>query len=193
MRADIFPNQRKHKMNLIRFAIPFLIAISLVSCATLPATTTPAIPVDTAVVPPTPPETSMPAQTSAGDEVEEAQIRELVDGFGKRLQNVSLLAPDAAQQIQKQYDEFVSPALLEKWMNDLSAAPGRMVSSPWPDRVEIAALEKINVDQYVVTGSIIEVTSAEISSGEAANRIPIQIEVEKTQGRWLITESTQKG
>lgn len=180
-------------MNLIRFAIPFLIAISIVSCATLPATTSPAIPIDTEAVPPLPPETSMATQTGAGDEAEKAQISELVENFGRRLQNVSLLAPDAAQQIQKQYAEFVSPALLETWMNDLSAAPGRMVSSPWPDRIEIAAFEKINADQYAVTGSMIEVTSTEVDSGEAANRIPVHILVEKTQGRWLITEFAQEG
>jgi len=135
----------------------------------------------------------MATQTGAGDEVEEAQIRELVENFGKRLQNVALLAPDAAQQIQKQYAEFVSPVLLEMWMSDLSAAPGRMVSSPWPDRIEIAALEKISADRYAVTGSMIEVTSTEVSSGEAANRIRVHIVLEKTQGRWLITEFTQEG
>ena len=180
-------------MNLIPFAIPFLIAISLVSCAALPATAAPALPVNTAAVPPLPPETSMATQTGAGDEVEEAQIREMVETFGKRLQNISLLAPDAAQQIQKQYAEFVSPALLEMWMNDLSVAPGRMVSSPWPDRIEIAALEKIIADQYVVTGSIVEVTSTEAASRDAANRIPVQLVVEKTQGRWLITEFAREG
>jgi hypothetical protein len=193
MRTDIFPYQRELKMNLIRFAIPFLIAMSLVSCVTSPATTAPATPVDTVVVPLIPPDKPVMTPTNTGDEVEQAQVRELVETFGKRLQNVSLLSPDAGQELHQQYSEYVSPALLETWRSDIAAAPGRMVSSPWPDRIEIAALEKINVDQYVVTGSIIEVTSAEISSGEAANRIPIQIEVEKTQGRWLITEFTQKG
>lgn len=180
-------------MNLMRFTILFLIAISLVSCAALPAATAPAIPVDTAVVPPVPLESAMMTQTGAGDAVEEAQIRQLVESFGKRLQNVSLLSPNAGQELERQYSEYVSTALLETWSTDVAAAPGRMVSSPWPDRIELDALEKIGVDKYVVTGSIIEVTSTEVAGGEAANRIPVHIVVEKTQGRWLITEFTQEG
>jgi hypothetical protein len=175
-------------MNLLRFATPFLIAVSLVSCATLPATTTPAIPGDTAVVPPVPPETSMPTPASAGDDVEEAQIWELVEGFGKRLQNVSLLAPDAAQQIRKKYAEFVSPALLEKWMNDLSAAPGRMVSSPWPDRIEVISLERADADTYEISGHIIEVTSNEVVNGGEAGRVLVHIVVKRSNGGWWITE-----
>ena len=180
-------------MNLTRFVIQFLIPIFIVSCAALPAEAESGIPVETVAVPPVPPETSRVTQTSIGDEVEEAKIRELVENFGKKLQNVSLLAPDAGQQVQEQYAEFVSPALTETWMNDIPAAPGRMVSSPWPDRIEITALEKIDADQYVVTGSIVEVTSTEVASGEAANRIPVHIVVEKTQDRWLITEFAQEG
>ncbi len=61
-------------------------------------------------------------------------VRYVVENFGKRLQNVSLQSPDAVQEMQKQYSESVSPALLETWMNDLSKAPGRVISSPWPDR-----------------------------------------------------------
>lgn len=179
-------------MNLVRFAIPFLIATSLVSCATLPATTTPAIPIDTAVVPPIPPETSMPTQTGVGEDVEEAQIRALVEGFGKKLQNVSLLSPDAAQQIQKQYAEFVSLALLEMWVNDLSVAPGRIVSSPWPDRIEIISLEWADANTYEISGHIVEVTSNEVVNGGEAGRVLVHIVVKRSNGGWWITEYSEE-
>jgi hypothetical protein len=87
--------------------------------------------------------TLTPLLSSTGNTIaagEETAVRDLVDNFGKKLRNVSLLAPDAAQELQKQYAEFVSPVLLETWMKDVSKAPGRKVSSPWPDRIEITSL-----------------------------------------------------
>ena len=43
-----------------------------------------------------------PTQTIANATDEEAAVRDLVGNFGKRLQDVSLLSPDAAQEMQKQ-------------------------------------------------------------------------------------------
>ncbi len=129
-----------------------------------------------------------PASTPASSAAEQAQVRELVRDFGKRLGQVSLLAPDAAQEIKTQYSEFVSPDLLETWMNDPQQAPGRLVSSPWPDRIEITALTKETPDRYVITGSVIEITSVELVNGGAAAKIPVRIVAGDSQGHWLITE-----
>jgi len=164
----------------------FLTMVLLTACATPPnpsgskvdSNATPASPVN--------PATNTPAQSSTDDVSEEAQIKDLVFNFGKRLQNVSLLAPDAAQEIKNQYSEFVSPSLLEMWMNDVSKAPGRMVSSPWPDRIEITNLSKEGSDKYEVTGNVIEVTSVEVANGGAANKIPVRMVVQKVQGSWYI-------
>lgn len=122
---------------------------------------------------------------------EEAQIKDLVGTFGKRLQTVSLLSSDAAQEIRNQYSEFVSPALLDQWIGNISNAPGRTVSSPWPDRIEITTLSKETPEAYLVTGFIVEVTSVEVVNGGAAAKIPVRIVVQKEQGRWLITEYTE--
>jgi hypothetical protein len=177
-------------MKHILFVITLLAAIFLGACGTLPATAAdpPAIvpATDSSALPTT------PEQTTSADESEEAEIRALVENFGKRLQSVSLLAPNAAQEIQRQHSEFVSPALLETWMNDLSIAPGRIVSSPWPDRIEITAFEKVSSGKYMITGSVIEVTSTEVNSGETANQTPVRIVVEKVQGRWIVVEYAQQ-
>ena len=169
----------------------FLVALSLTACTT--PTTTSASPGSTH--PTSLPHistlaTSTPITTSKVDE--EAEVRDLVENFGKKLQSVSLLAPDAAQEMQNQYADFVSPTLLEMWVNDPLKAPGRMVSSPWPDRIEITTLERETSDRYVINGYIVEVTSKEIVSGGAASKIPVYIVVEKDQGGWLITEYTEK-
>ena len=135
---------------------------------------------------------TVPIQTTVSHAAEEAEIRDLVGNFGKRLQAVSLLAPDAAQEIQDQYSEFVEPALLETWMNDVMHAPGRIVSSPWPGRIEITTLSKEGSDRYVINGFVVEVTSLEVANGGAATRIPVRIVVQNDQGHWLIAEYAEE-
>ena len=130
--------------------------------------------------------------TPTSNVVEEAEVRDLIKDFGKRLQVVSLQAPDAAQEIQNQYSEFVEPALLERWMNDSMNAPGRIVSSPWPDRIEISTLSKEGPDKYVITGFVIEVTSLEVANGGAAAKIPVRMVVQNDQGHLLIAEYAEE-
>jgi hypothetical protein len=165
-------------MKHIILVIALLVTPSFAACAPLVQ------PAATEIIEPTPITDSNPE--------EEAEVRNLVENFGKSLQMISLLAPSAAQDLQKQYAEFVSPALLETWMNDVSKAPGRLVSSPWPDRIEIDDLTEASPHRYVIDGSIIEITSTETGGDEAANRIPVRIVVEKVQGHWLITEFTEE-
>jgi hypothetical protein len=175
-------------LKYILLASTLLAILSLVACAVPPTQTAAAnIATDSPVAASLITTTSNP--TSAN---QEAEIKELVENFGKRLQVVSLQAPDAAQELQKQYSEFVSPVLLEIWLNDVSKAPGRMVSSPWPDRIEITALSSEGFDRYEITGFIVETTSTEIGTGEAAARIPIRLVVQRAQGGWLITEYAEE-
>jgi len=164
-----------------------IVIASLVACGIPPTLSIPASnETATTVLIATP--TSISAQNTASNEGEKAEIRDLVANFGKKLQAVSLLAPDAAQEIQNQYSQFISPTLLEMWMNDISKAPGRKVSSPWPDHIEITTLSKEDSGSYELTGYVIEVTSMEVSNGGAAARIPVHMIVQKNQGRWYIAE-----
>lgn len=123
---------------------------------------------------------------------EETKIRNIVEGFGKQLQLVSLQSPTASQDIEERYSEFVSPELMRTWISDVSIAPGRIVSSPWPDRIEIVQLAQQAPDQYAVTGYIVQVTSKEVAGGGEAARIPVRMTVQKTQGRWTITEYSEE-
>jgi len=125
--------------------------------------------------------------TPAASASEEAEVKNIVEGFGKRLQNVSLLSPQVLEEMRTQYAEFVSSDMLQKWIGDLSQAPGRAVSSPWPDRIEITSMTKTASDQYIVTGHIVEVTSLEVVSGGSGEEIPVHLTVQKLAGRWLIT------
>lgn len=186
--------QKESKMKHIILAITLLAIVSLAACSMhasiLNQTTAGSTATDSPVAPTLPITTSIPG--NANDAAEEDEVRNLVQNFGKRLQMVSLLAPDAAQELQKQYSEFVSPSVLEIWMNDVSKAPGRMVSSPWPDRIEITALSSEGPERYEVTGFIVEVTSTEAGTGEAAAKIPVRMAIHKEQGGWLITEYAEE-
>ncbi len=118
---------------------------------------------------------------------EEAAVTEVVEGFGQQLKTVSLLSPDAATEIQAQYAGYVSPALLQQWMAEPAQAPGRRVSSPWPDRIEISSLQRESADTYLVQGELIEVTSSEAGGEGTAARTPVTITVQKLDGTWQIT------
>lgn len=127
---------------------------------------------------------------------QQSAVRNVVEQFGKELSDVSLLAPknDVAAQMQAHYDEYVAMPLLITWMNDPLHAPGRLTSSPWPDRIDIGSIEQIGEGPvYHVEGQLIEVTNEGGGIGESpteALRRPITLTVEKLTEGWRITEVT---
>ena len=57
---------------------------------------------------------------------------------------------------KKNYGDYITPELLAKWQGDPQNAPGRMTSSPWPDRIEISNIERQPDGSYIANGKIIE-------------------------------------
>lgn len=105
---------------------------------------------------------------------------------------VSILAPEdiLIKSIEDNYSEFISADLLKKWKQDPQSAPGRLTSSPWPERIEISSLDKISESEYEVRGDIIEVTSTDQSSDETTSKIPILLKVVNDNGKWVIDDVT---
>jgi hypothetical protein len=128
------------------------------------------------------------------DDLEQDQqdVRALVEAFGKTLQKVSLSAPKdvVGTSIEENYSGYVTPELLQKWQADPQSAPGHVVSSPWPDRIDILRMEIVDKNQYTVYGEIIEITSVELVNGGAAAKRPATIDVQKVNDRWLISGVT---
>lgn len=131
----------------------------------------------------------VPQETGDG---ETEAVKSLVEAFGRQLQKVSLLAPDdvVRRSIEEHYGAFVSPALLAAWQRSPSNAPGRQTSSPWPDRIEVHAIEKRSETSYAVQGRVIEVTSVEKARGGVAATRPIALVVTRIGDRWLIDAVT---
>jgi hypothetical protein len=119
----------------------------------------------------------------------ERAVRRLVTLFGARMQTVSLLAPDsiAASRLQEAYGTLVTPDLLSDWMARPTVAPGRRVSSPWPDRIEVKSVTPSGTDEYLVTGSLIFESSAGETTERVASR-PVRLHVRRGgSGRWRIS------
>ncbi|NPV92385.1 MAG: hypothetical protein HPY50_16595 [Firmicutes bacterium] len=169
--------KRLYVKKLLSVALILLVAVSLFGCS--------------GETPPADPGQQPPSQEAAPqtDEAVRETVANLVKDFGGRLQNVSLLAPKDTliKSIQDNYGQYVSPDLLNEWQKDPQNAPGRVTSSPWPDRIEVLSVVKLPDSSYEVKGEVIEVTSTEKANGGAAARRPVTLAVGKIGDRWLIT------
>ena len=101
----------------------------------------------------------------------ERKSRMLVEDFGAQLQQVPLLGADATSTMQEKYERYVTPELLEEWLNNVQLAPGRLTSSPYPARIEIEDVVPQGAG-YLITGVIV----LETSEGEAGRqKVLIQV------------------
>src|SRR6476661_3455089 len=120
----------------------------------------------------------------------ERAVRQLVALFAARMRTVSLVAPDsiAASRLQEAYGTLVTPDLLSDWMARPTAAPGRRISSPSPDRLDVRTVQPAGVDEYLVTGALIYGSRA---PGAGAVRVaprPVRLHVRRSgDGTWRIS------
>lgn len=121
------------------------------------------------------------------DKLNEEKVINLVEEFGMKLKNVSLLSPEEEleKSMKENYGDYVVDELIDKWLKNVNEVPGRLVSSPWPDRIEVLSLEKVSDGEYEVDGKIVEVTSVE---DEEITR-PIKLNVKNIGGKLLIIDS----
>jgi hypothetical protein len=118
------------------------------------------------------------------------KVQEVVKDFGNRLKNISLLASQdtMAQSLRENYQGLVAPQLLSVWLKNPMEAPGRLVSSPWPDHIEIISSAPISANSYQITGKVIEMTSGDAIAGSFAAKRPVTIVVQKINNHWLISQ-----
>lgn len=121
---------------------------------------------------------------------DEATVTRLVKNFGQKMKNVSLLAPEdiVKKSIHENYGDLVAPELLSKWQGNPTMAPGRLLSSPWPEYINIIDIGKLANSKYQIKGEIIEMTSTEKVNGDYTTKHPLVLVVEQINNDWLITE-----
>jgi hypothetical protein len=119
---------------------------------------------------------------------EQAEVISTVKSFGYKLKDVSLLAPAATvgQSMDNEYAAFVTPQLLAKWKSNPSSAPGRTVSSPSPDRIDVLNATKNTDATYTVTGNIVEVSSTG-AAPTASSSYPVKFTLTKVNDFWFIS------
>jgi hypothetical protein len=121
----------------------------------------------------------------------DAQIRNTVIGFGAHLKNVSLLSTSTlSAQLESEYGPYLSQDLLSRWQANPSAALGREVSSPWPDRIEVNTVSPNGDGTYTVSADIVEVTSADTATS-SSDRVPVTLTVAQSGGNYVITDAQQ--
>jgi type II secretory pathway pseudopilin PulG len=136
--------------------------------------------------------TQLAETQKAQDAKDKEDITKLITDFGAVLKDVPLSGSKAvaAAASEKYYAPFVSRAILDAWESDPEKAPGRVTSSPWPDRIEISSLDLDPDDgSYTAQGYVIEITSVEVSIGSnsSASKYPIAMKLRKQNDRWIIT------
>jgi hypothetical protein len=124
--------------------------------------------------------------TRAPADSPEAQLaaRRTVETFGQQLKMVPLLAEPSVRNdaFDTYYKPYVSSRLLDRWKSDSSVAPGRLTSSPAPDRIEVYEVVR-NGGAYLVRGNLIETSS----SGPAQAYLVVA-RVEHQGGAWVLTD-----
>lgn len=113
--------------------------------------------------------------------------RAVVERFGKRMQDISVLAPpDAVRaELPKAYGGLLSPALLKTWQAHPDQIIGREGSSPWPDRIEVKKLD-CAAGTCRVAGNVDYITSNEVAHGGVFMRRAITLDLTNTARGWRI-------
>ncbi len=140
------------------------------------------------------PPPSMSEPSSSVSNIEDSAVRKVVEGFGTKLQMVSLLAPTASRKaaMEQNYGAYVAPELLAKWYPEGADALGRSTSSPWPEKIDIVSVTQKG-KTMVVEGNVIEVATATESQNATAPVAvyPVSLTLEKRGEAWLITKAVK--
>ena len=116
-------------------------------------------------------------------------VRDVVTRFGARLRDVSLLAPapDVSRAMRDAYGPLVTPSLLDRWLAAPTSAPGRQVSSPWPDHIAIDSVVPADSGACEVEGRVVYRSSADSSAAQVTREQPVTLRVVDTGG-WHIDD-----
>lgn len=128
-------------------------------------------------------------QSGSFNKPSEADARALVQEFGTKLKNVPLTGEEQAVRdaIRKEYSAFLTPELLASFQGEPHDAPGRLMSSPWPEKIEITKVWPIG-QAFVVDAEIVYLTSKEVAEGGEAYREKISLAVQKRGPKLLIAD-----
>lgn len=133
-----------------------------------------------------------PSTTMQPSEADINAIYQIVGEFGERLKDVRVDVTASNQDKMAAVDwnlkQFITDRLYQEFAQSPTKIPGRDVSSPWPERIEIDSVQKLDAHTVKVAGNIIFMTSVEMAHGGNAGETPIALTLKKVNGTWLIDD-----
>jgi len=131
-----------------------------------------------------------PSTTSPPNEADINAIYQVVGEFGARLKDVGLSAPkqDIITAVDFNLKRLITDRLYQELVQDTSRIPGRYVSSPWPERIQIDSVQRLDSGSYTVNGNQIMMDSDALAHGGNAGRTLITLTLKKVNGTWLIDD-----
>jgi hypothetical protein len=131
-----------------------------------------------------------PSTTTLPNSADVNAIYQVVGEFGARLKDVDINASD--QDIMTAVDfnlkQFITDRLHQVFVQDKIRIPGRYVSSPWPERIEINSIQMLDSGSYTIHGSQVVMTDDTVAHGGNAGEEPITLTLKKVNGIWLIDD-----
>ncbi|MCX6097169.1 MAG: hypothetical protein NTZ77_01595 [Caldiserica bacterium] len=117
-------------------------------------------------------------------------IYQVVGEFGARLKDVDINASDQDIMTAVDFDlkQFITDRLYQVFVQDKIRIPGRYVSSPWPERIEINSVQMLDSGSYAVHGSQVMMTDDTVAHGGNAGEEPITLTLKKVNGIWFIDD-----
>ncbi len=130
--------------------------------------------------------------TARPSEADINAIYQVVGEFGARLKDVDIDAPDQDIMTAVDYNlkQFITSELYQVFVHDKIRIPGRYMSSPWPERIEINSVQMLDSGSCTVHASQVMMTTDNVAHGGNAGEEPITLTLKKVNGIWLIDEVT---
>lgn len=117
-------------------------------------------------------------------------IYQVVGEFGARLKDVDITASDQDMMTAVDFNlkQYITDRLYQTFMQDKSRIPGRYVSSPWPERIEISSIQMLDSVACTVYGNLVLMTDDNVAHGGNAGEALITLTLKKVNGIWLIDD-----
>jgi hypothetical protein len=131
-----------------------------------------------------------PSTTTPPNEADINAIYQVVGEFGARLKDVeiSALKQNVIDAVDFNLKQLITDRLYQELVQGMSMIPGRYVSSPWPERIRILSVQRLDSGSYTVNGSQVMMTSDALAHGGNAGETPITLTLKKVNSIWLIDD-----
>lgn len=116
---------------------------------------------------------------TAGD-----RIAQIVEAFGQNMKNVRIVVvpkETTEELIDRHYAPYVTKELLASWKRQIETTPGRELSSPWPERIEVQSVALAADGTYEVRGQVIW-----LAGGETVGEDAVTLQLKLEDGSWKI-------